>query len=153
MPWKSNIFFIISTEISRACALHITVLLHWLALVQCFCWLSTWFCFAGLLKQLFSGGKASQKAKGIEIQKDLIFTLNYTTWEGKCKIRPNLSRLTEWERWFPPSPILSPTTAFGGVTLTWNTACSSPMNLHQASWRRTPLCRLRVVVFLFFLCV
>lgn len=124
---------------------HYTQQYYWaeLALVPCFCWLSTWFLFPRLLKQLFSGVKASQKAKGIEIQRGLIFTLSYTKSKGNCKIRPNFSRLIEWER--HPTP----TTAFEGVTFSWNTACSSPMNLHQASWGGTPLCRLPVGFFSF----
>lgn len=61
---NANVFFIISTKAYRVCILHITVLLNWTDLVQCFCWLSTWFLFSRLLKQFFFGVKALQKAKG-----------------------------------------------------------------------------------------
>lgn len=89
---NSNIFFIISTR-PRECVCNTAVLLNWLGAGS----LLTQHMVSHfqITKTTFLWGRASQKARGIEIQRGLIFTRNYTKSRGKCKIRLNSPRFIE----------------------------------------------------------
>lgn len=103
---------------------------YWTELAWCciFCWLSTWFLFPILLKQLSSGVKTAEKQRRIEIQRGLIFTLNYAKSKSKYK---NLTKLFEAQAIKKKIPHCfcsqEPRPVPVRIPESWNTVCFSPV--------------------------